>query len=209
MSRRIQSYSSGSPPGRRAAQISKSNQHNVLAPLGRAKGVFLPFGLCNGLFSAGFPTGAQGVHPTLPHPDPTNQLPTSLYGQAQQATGRLHCSYCNFSRVAQATPFLQATTLYNRRKQLTENSNPTAETQAATPVGKPLLLWESRCTRPLNYRDNLSALRSRHACIRLNPAPHRAQRLPGHPPALPPAASILHVHHRPLEFPSPIRAQHA
>ena len=62
-----QELPSRSPQGTAQRKISKSNQHSVLAPLRRAKGV-LPFGSCNGLFSAGFPTGVQGVRPTLPQP---------------------------------------------------------------------------------------------------------------------------------------------
>ena len=34
---------------------------------------------------------------------PTNRLPTSPLGAGHKATGRLHCYFCNFSRVVQAT----------------------------------------------------------------------------------------------------------
>jgi hypothetical protein len=62
-------------------------------------------GSCNGLFSVGFPTVAQGL---LPHlilrTSITTCFPLPSTGQAYLATGRRLLLICNFQRVAQATP---------------------------------------------------------------------------------------------------------
>ena len=66
----------------RAAQNIKQRPVFTRATRARERSTL---GSCNGLFSAGFPTGAQGS--CFPPPDPTNQLPTSLNGQATRPPG--------------------------------------------------------------------------------------------------------------------------
>ena len=64
-------------------KISKNNRQNARAA--RARRSWSP-GSCNGLFSLGIPYRGSGVFlPTSP--DPANQLPTSLIGQAQRPPG--------------------------------------------------------------------------------------------------------------------------
>ena len=67
-----------------AAQNIKQ-QPAINARADRARGSSAS-GSCNGLFSAGFPTGVQGVL-FATSTDPTNQLPTSLLGQATRPPG--------------------------------------------------------------------------------------------------------------------------
>jgi len=49
-------------------------------------------GSCNGLFSLGIPYRGPGV---ISSPDPTNQLPNSLFGQAQRPPGGSTAAYCS------------------------------------------------------------------------------------------------------------------
>ena len=76
-------------------KISKSDQQTTLEPLGLT-GDKSP-GSCNGLFSEGFPTGVQGL---LPHLTQRTIFPLPSSGRLK-ATGRIHCSNCNFQRVTQ------------------------------------------------------------------------------------------------------------
>ena len=76
-------------------KISKSDQQTTPEPLGLT-GDKSP-GSCNGLFSEGFPTGVQGL---LPHLTQRTIFPLPSSGRLK-ATGRIHCSNCNFQRVAQ------------------------------------------------------------------------------------------------------------
>src|SRR5580658_9482706 len=63
-------------------------------------------GSCNGLFSAGFPTGVQGLSPHLTQRTSINQLPNSLMGQALRPPGgstATYCANCNSLRLAHTT----------------------------------------------------------------------------------------------------------
>ena len=131
----------------RAAQNIKERPAQKLEPLGRAKG--LPFGSCNGLFSAGFPTGVQGCV-TAASTDPTNQLPTSHLGQAKWPPGsstahlQLFESSIGFSHLQLATGSCR-----DRQLRLAENINAPASAQADSPVGKASILWEKHLPKSL------------------------------------------------------------
>ncbi len=76
----------------RAAQNIK--QRPAFARAAKARGSSLP-GLAMGLFSAGFPTGVQGIAFDLTRPyEPASLFPL---GAGHTATGRLHCSFRTFS----------------------------------------------------------------------------------------------------------------
>jgi hypothetical protein len=85
-------------------KISKIDQHNWLAPLRCAKG----FRLSGLAMACSLRDSLQGsgLRYSPPQSDPTNQLPTSLIGQAIRPPGGSTAyllPYCNFSRVAQTT----------------------------------------------------------------------------------------------------------
>jgi hypothetical protein len=84
----------------RAAQNIKEQPALWLEPLGRAKG--LPFRSCNGLFSAGFPTGVQGVACPLPQLTLRTSFPLPIQGRPF-GHREAPLLICNFFRVTQAT----------------------------------------------------------------------------------------------------------
>jgi hypothetical protein len=81
-------------------KISKSDRHQMPSATKAHERAFLS-GHAMVLFSAGFPTGAGCALRLLSALRTGFPLPHS--GQATKATGRLHCYFCNFSRVAHAT----------------------------------------------------------------------------------------------------------
>ncbi len=95
------------------------------------------------LVLCGIPYRDQGCDTSAASTDPTNQLPTSLTGQAQKATGRLHCSQLQlFESTTGHSPLQLATD----RKSLTcvsllrlpEHTNPSPGTQPRPPCEKAL-----------------------------------------------------------------------
>jgi hypothetical protein len=137
----------GKPEFSKVAQrkISNSNQQCLPEPLRLAGDELLGHAMACSL--QGFPYRGSGVHHCARHSDPANQLPTSLIGQAQKATGRLHCyflSNCNFQRVAHATlyckrqPDKPCPPLCNFTRIATRASN-----CKRGDCGKPRNLWES------------------------------------------------------------------
>jgi hypothetical protein len=97
-------HSGGNCSGRRRSHCAKfqtTTSDNSPAHFARTRGL-ASWVMQWGCSLRGSQQGS-GVRIPLPQSNPTNRLPTSLLGQATQATGRLHCYICNFSRVAQAT----------------------------------------------------------------------------------------------------------
>ena len=112
----------------RTAQNSQRTPAKMLVPLGRAKGFplrVMQSMVLFGLSSAGFPTGGSGLRQTLSTCTQTNQLPTSLNGQAIQPPGGSTAALCNFSRVTHVTQVCKRRqTAPCSRLRLPENNNP-------------------------------------------------------------------------------------
>jgi hypothetical protein len=116
----------GARPSRAAQNIKE--RPAIYARTTRVRRRLTP-GSCNGLFSVGFPTGAQGHLPHLTQRTSSiTLLPTSLTRAGRQATGRLYCNFLFLVQLSKSsTGFsqLQAVRLsfVPCRLQLFENSN--------------------------------------------------------------------------------------
>ena len=136
-------------PGVTQRKISNINQQNLLEPLGRAED-YLP-GLAMACSLQGFPYRGHGVKSnnlTRPY-EPASHFP---HRAGHMSTGRLHCSYCNFSRVAQATlhckrAFIVSSSPCNFSRIATDRRS-----RKAPCCGKRLFLWEKR-TSDLHASD--------------------------------------------------------
>jgi hypothetical protein len=86
----------------RTAQNIKEQPANC-APAYKARRRLTP-GSCNGLFSAGFPTGVQGLLPHLTQRTSLISFPLPSWGRPQGHREALLLT-CNFQRVAHANPY--------------------------------------------------------------------------------------------------------
>lgn len=96
------------------------------------------------LVLCGIPYRGSGA---LASPDPANQLPTSLLGQATRPPGG---STAHLQLSKSSTCYLCLQAVHGQAVftsvQLPENSNPSAYLQALQPVESPLFLWETHFT---------------------------------------------------------------
>ena len=114
---------------RRAAQISKSDQHKRLAPLKRTRD-----GLPGHAMDCSLKDSLQGLRGTPQRFHPTQRTGFLIPQRAgPTATGKLHCSIHNHLRVAQATLHCKHRTAVRLASlQLSENNNDLIRWQAAS-----------------------------------------------------------------------------
>jgi hypothetical protein len=140
LSRRIEGYQLDSRPERRAAQTSQTTTSKMPEPIKLA-------GLSSRVLqwlvlSRDSLQGSRGLTSTLPEQPHLTQRTASHFPlrAGHTPTGKLHCLSCNFSRVAQATPYCNPVFI---RLQLFENTSGPELEQAERACGKPPNLWES------------------------------------------------------------------
>jgi hypothetical protein len=156
MSSRIQVNYSGSAlahkEASRCAIISKNASKNARAARARER-TNLSGHAINGfvrLVLCGIPYRGLRVASNAFTCTQTNQLPTSLNGQAKTPPGGSTAALCNFSRVTHVTLVCKRTAnLSCSQLRLPDNNNPATKTQANNPVETPPFLWESATPRPL------------------------------------------------------------